>query len=140
MFSFELNERDFANCKRDYASFSDPEIFVKHIFERMHERPQLEKMIEDMNDDISDVYEIPVSEVTDSLRMLCPHIEDIWFHYSYYIDACYIRQRRDKWLKSIIVLKKFFSKIREPYLQWYYNPDGPGGIKAIQSLKIQAGV
>lgn len=139
MFSFVLDEEDIAHCKINLETSDEPEVYVRHVFERMKEQSQIQKMIREIDLDIAELYDIPVEEVCDFQRMICPLMEDVWFYYSYWRDAEYIRKERDRKFKAIIALKRFYDKIVVPkILGWYYHPDGPGGIKTIERLYKQA--
>lgn len=130
MFSFVLDETDMIRINAGLAMTMSEERYTKRVFQRMVERPIIEKMIQDMDEDLSALYEIPISDITDELRRICPLFEDIQFRYSYLMAATYLRQRHDRNFKAIIILKLFFMKIRQPYLEWYYRPGGPGYLKA----------
>lgn len=139
MFSFKLTDQEYKIAHIRYTvsakSGISHEDFVRHAFERMKEEDDLRKMLAEIDDNNRAAYGTPpqmvvhyggVAQYLMSLRRFHPEFDMFLFHYSYFMDILYLRDRTFRIFKAIVALKRFLSKVRSSVVEEVYRPGGSG--------------
>lgn len=151
MFSFHLTpeEYNFVDFRRTVyiKSSKDKEKaeneFAVHAFERMKDEHALRSMLAEIDDNNRQAYGTPpqmvvqyggVAQYLMSLRRFHPEYDTFLFHYSYFMDVLYIRQRVFRQFKAIITLKRFFRKLCADFIEYTYSPGNVGFFRAKQAF------
>ena len=151
MFSFQLTGTEYNLSHLRYTvylkSAQDKEKaaneFAIHAFERMKDEDSLRSMLAEIDDNNRQAYGTPpqmvvqyggVAQYLMSLRRFHPEFDTFLFHYSYFIDALYVRNRVFRQFKAVITLKRFFRKLCADFLEYTYCPGNVGFFRAKQAF------
>lgn len=130
---------------REFVATSTEEKYAQIVFERMMERADLKSMLATIDFDLKHMYGIHPHQVVryggvqQALEVLRPHhpqMDQFYLHWTYYMDALFLRERTSKSLRRVIALKRFAIRIAQSFREHYYSPPwGRGARLAIRRLK-----
>lgn len=139
MFTFQLTDLETKLAHTRYTVSAKSGIthdeFAQHAFERMKEEDDLRKMLAEIDDNNRQAYGTPpqmvvqyggVAQYLMYLRRFHPEYDTFLFHYSYFMDTLYLRDRTFRIFKAIVSLKRFLAKVRSAVVEEVYRPGGSG--------------
>jgi len=146
VFDLTPDERRRAERRhREFVATSTEERYAQIVFERMLERPDLEAMLDGIDEDLKRYYWIHPHQVAryggvrpalDVLRPHHPQMDQFYLHWTYYLDALLLRERTLRAFRHVIALKRFALRVTQSFREHYYAPPwGRGARRALRRLK-----